>query len=226
MMRSLSANSKCEICIPIAYAVTGPGAWKITTEKSGCRWKNTPLNTSCLRTRTFLQNGVKLWGKTGNASKNKWLHTLGNLTLTGYNSEYSDRPFEEKRDMAGGFRESPLRLNAGLGAEVVWNEDAIKRRATKLSDLASKVWAYPKLEPDTLERYRPQVLQTATGYSLEDYSYLQNSEARELFEMLASRSPCTGFSCFRRNIEAIHRVPRPKPILWMWSHRPSASVFH
>ena len=33
-----------------------------------------------------------------------WLHTLGNLTLTGYNSEYSDRPFLEKRDMAGGFR--------------------------------------------------------------------------------------------------------------------------
>ena len=29
-----------------------------------------------------------------------WLHTLGNLTLTGYNSEYSDRPFAEKRDMA------------------------------------------------------------------------------------------------------------------------------
>lgn len=114
----------------------------------------------------------------------QWLHTLGNLTLTGYNSEYSDRPFEEKRDMAGGFRESPLRLNAGLGAETVWNEDAIKRRATKLSDMASKVWAYPDLEPDLLERYRPQVLPTNTGYSLEDYQYLQNPETRELFEML------------------------------------------
>ena len=44
------------------------------------------------------------------------LHTLGNLTLTGYNSEYSDRPFIEKRDMKGGFKESPLRLNEGLGA--------------------------------------------------------------------------------------------------------------
>ena len=44
-----------------------------------------------------------------------WLHTLGNLTLTGYNAEYSDRPFAEKRDMTGGFKESPLRLNEGLG---------------------------------------------------------------------------------------------------------------
>lgn len=114
----------------------------------------------------------------------QWLHTLGNLTLTGYNSEYSDRPFEEKRDMPGGFRESPLRLNAGLGAETVWNENAIKRRATKLSDMALKVWAYPELEPKTLERYQPHVLPTATGYSLEDYPYLQHPETRELFEML------------------------------------------
>ena len=40
--------------------------------------------------------------------RNTWLHTIGNLTLTGYNSEYSDRPFTEKRDMKGGFKESPL----------------------------------------------------------------------------------------------------------------------
>ena len=45
-----------------------------------------------------------------------WLHTLGNLTLTGYNTEYSDRPFAEKRNMKGGFKESPLRVNEGLGA--------------------------------------------------------------------------------------------------------------
>ena len=45
----------------------------------------------------------------------QWLHTLGNLTLTGYNAEYSDHPFAEKRDMKGGFKESPLKMNAGLG---------------------------------------------------------------------------------------------------------------
>src|SRR5213076_2566159 len=39
------------------------------------------------------------WGRI----QKTYLHTLGNLTLTGYNSEYSDRPFLEKRDMKGGF---------------------------------------------------------------------------------------------------------------------------
>ena len=59
------------------------------------------------------------------------LHTLGNLTLTGYNPEYSDKPFVDKRDMEGGFKDSPLRLNQGLGQLDTWNEAAIEARAGK-----------------------------------------------------------------------------------------------
>lgn len=55
------------------------------------------------------------------------LHTLGNLTLTGYNSEYSDRPFLEKRDMEGGFKNSPLRLNDGLGVSSVGMRPRFRR---------------------------------------------------------------------------------------------------
>jgi Protein of unknown function (DUF1524) len=68
-----------------------------------------------------------------------WLHTLGNLTLTGYNSEYSDRPFAEKRDMAGGFAQSPLLLNQGSGTLPGWNEETICIRAAKLADKALTV---------------------------------------------------------------------------------------
>lgn len=74
----------------------------------------------------------------------EWVHTLGNLTLTGYNSEYSDRPFPEKRDMPGGFRESPLRLNQGLAEVAVWNEEAIKARADRLAKLALEIWPEPQ----------------------------------------------------------------------------------
>jgi len=109
-----------------------------------------------------------------------WLHTLGNLTLTGYNSEYSDRPFAEKRDMEGGFRESPLKLNAGLGLLDQWNEDAIKARAEKLAGMAVEVWLAPKLEADILEAYRSKV--AAAGYSIDDHPHLLASPMRELFE--------------------------------------------
>ena len=69
-----------------------------------------------------------------------FLHTLGNLTLTGYNAEYSDRPFAEKRDMPNvGFRHSPLRLNDGLGALEDWNEKQIVLRAGRLAGIAAHV---------------------------------------------------------------------------------------
>ena len=111
-----------------------------------------------------------------------WLHTLGNLTLTGYNSEYSDRPFGEKRDMKGGFKESPLRLNEGLGALDTWNETTIQIRAKRLAEQAVQVWAPPVLSAEVLEAYRPKVERPA-GYTLDDHLYLaENSPMRQLFE--------------------------------------------
>lgn len=74
----------------------------------------------------------------------KYLHTIGNLTLTAYNSEYSDRPFREKRDMAGGFKVSPLYLTQGLAQLDQWNEEAIKDRAAELASWAIQIWPYPK----------------------------------------------------------------------------------
>ena len=123
-----------------------------------------------------------------------WLHTLGNLTLTGYNSEYSDHPFTEKRDMVGGFRHSPLQLNEGLGKLNVWNEDAIKQRAQRLADLASAVWARPNLTPKTLDKYRPKVDRSA-GYSISDHHQIADGgPMRPLFdkfrESVLALDPC------------------------------------
>ena len=74
----------------------------------------------------------------------KYLHTIGNLTLTGYNSKLSDRPFNEKQCMVGGFRDSPLRLNQSLGQAEQWNERTILARADELAEKALKIWIYPE----------------------------------------------------------------------------------
>jgi uncharacterized protein with ParB-like and HNH nuclease domain/predicted transport protein len=113
--------------------------------------------------------------------KETWLHTLGNLTLTGYNSEYSDKSFSDKRDMSGGFKNSPLRLNEGLGQLEQWNEDAIKARASKLADLAVHVWKAPMLTAHRLAAYRPPATAVA-GYSIADHPHLLESPMREIFE--------------------------------------------
>ncbi len=112
------------------------------------------------------------------------LHNLGNLTLTGYNSEYSDRPFLEKRNMEGGFRESPLKLNEGLGKLDQWDELAIKRRAERLATLATSVWEMPSLPADVLESYRPKS-EKKTSYTIADYpQFYMGSPMWTLFEAL------------------------------------------
>ena len=123
-----------------------------------------------------------------------WLHTLGNLTLTGYNAEYSDRPFSEKRDMKRGFRESPLKLNEGLSSLDKWDEAAIKDRAERLAAVAAGVWAVPSLQAEVLESYRPRG-EKAAGYTVEDHPQLAiGSPMHELFEIfrkdLLALDPC------------------------------------
>lgn len=118
-----------------------------------------------------------------------WLHTIGNLTLTGYNSEYSDKPFIIKRDMENGFRDSPIKFNQSLRNVERWDENAIKERAMKLSDIALNVWASPKLPDDVLATYRPDSI-VKSAYSINDYPYLSSTnnsfvkEVRTLFDVL------------------------------------------
>jgi len=114
-----------------------------------------------------------------------WLHTLGNLTLTAYNSDYSDRAFSEKRDMPDapekGLKQSPLKLNQGLGALVAWNEETIKTRAAKLAEIGVGVWSAPKLPQDILDAYRPQAGATA-AYTIDDHPNLLTANMRPVFE--------------------------------------------
>ncbi len=70
----------------------------------------------------------------------KYLHTIGNLTLTGYNSDYSNKSFQEKREMDNGFKQSSLKLNQGLKNLEVFGEKEILDRASDLANLALKIW--------------------------------------------------------------------------------------
>lgn len=70
----------------------------------------------------------------------KYLHAIGNLTLTGYNPELSNRSFNQKQEMPGGFQDSPLHLNRSLVQAERWNETSIVKRAEMLSEKACKIW--------------------------------------------------------------------------------------
>jgi uncharacterized protein with ParB-like and HNH nuclease domain/predicted transport protein len=147
-----------------------------------------------------------------------YLHTLGNLTLTGYNSEYSDRPFTEKRDMEGGFTESPLRVNQGLGMLETWNEASIRERGRRLGDQAASIWKAPDLDPSVLEAYEPK--SASAGYSIDDHPHLAHGAMREVFEALRRQvlalDPCVNeeflklYVAYKAETNFVDIVPQAK----------------
>jgi len=124
-----------------------------------------------------------------------YLHTLGNLTLTGYNSEYQDNSFKEKRDMKDknglpiGFKDSPIRLNRFLANLENWNEKKIVERAEEIAKQAIDVWAYPKIDSQILKKYAPEKSESKKAeYTIEDHEHLAEGEPmRPIFEKLRKR---------------------------------------
>lgn len=115
-----------------------------------------------------------------------YLHTIGNLTLTGYNSEMSNNSFTTKLTMDGGFQQTAVRLNQYVVKQTTWNEEKIKERARILLDKALVIWEYPKLTEAELAPYLP----TENGdlqpiYSLESYGI--NLFAKTLYDKLDAR---------------------------------------
>ena len=85
----------------------------------------------------------KSLGDDWEAIHERWLHTISNLTLTGYNSSYSNRSFEEKKTIKNGFLDSGIRLNHYVSQFERWGEEELELRKAKLSEMALDIWKYP-----------------------------------------------------------------------------------
>ena len=86
----------------------------------------------------------------------EFINTLGNLTLTAYNSELSDAPFAEKKaHLKGGFNQDYLVISKELHDLDVWDEGAIRGRAKRLAERALEVWPFPELSADVVVSYKP-----------------------------------------------------------------------
>ena len=82
-------------------------------------------------------------GENAERDHQQLLHTLGNLTLTGYNSELSNSPFNEKQKH---YADSNVTLNAELATAPVWDAAAIRTRGKQLAQLILDRW--PSFAPE------------------------------------------------------------------------------
>lgn len=82
----------------------------------------------------------------------RWIHNIGNLTLTAYNTEYSNRSFLDKRDGVPslpdmkGFKDSCVAMNHYISSCQQWTVKEMSTRCLKIAEHAAKLWPYPNTE--------------------------------------------------------------------------------
>lgn len=116
----------------------------------------------------------------------EWLHRLGNLTLTGYNSTYSDRPFAEKKGMPGGFEESAVRLNKYVRERSSWTALEMRERGEALAERALQIW--PALIVDEAQIARAKEAEMRQRAKRRDVANVPMSPAaKALFDLLRQK---------------------------------------
>ena len=86
---------------------------------------------------------------------------MANLTLTAYNSKYSNNPFEDKKNMKNGLSESGLRMNQWIAKKEKWGLAELEERSQYLMSKALEIWCYPETD------FKPAEKQMDT-FTLED----------------------------------------------------------
>ncbi len=123
----------------------------------------------------FPQNPDKEWQLKLNQleytkMQDKYLNTISNLTLTAYNSEYSNKVFQIKRDMEKGFKESHLFLNKYIANCEKWNTETLNERFEVIYQRFCKIWEFPELEitaSDTIDEQNLFEISDPTGKKAE-----------------------------------------------------------
>jgi uncharacterized protein with ParB-like and HNH nuclease domain len=108
---------------------------------------------------------------------NKYLHTLGNLSLTAKNTELSNNSFEDKQQID--FQVSKLKLNFKLNGLMTWNEEKILERARDLIRNAKDIWPYPKTiytKPVPEEQLFDLTSEDSFSKSKPSHLYFENDE--------------------------------------------------
>lgn len=93
------------------------------------------------------QHLTPLWqkelGENFESIHEEWLHRIANLTLTAYNSKYSNSSFKEKKTMQNGFLDSGIRMNTYISQKDKWTLDELKDRSDYLKERALQIWPIP-----------------------------------------------------------------------------------
>ena len=124
---------KNALCKYLLAAVENQGKEKVVTD-------NLTIEHIMPQNKNLSTAWQKMLGDNWEAIRDRYIHTLGNLTLTGYNSELGDRPFDEKQALLEDAATHVTILYSDVKGRTEWNADAIEARAQRLTALILKLF--------------------------------------------------------------------------------------
>lgn len=127
----------------------------------------------------------------------EWLHHIANLTLTAYNSKYSNSTFTEKKTMQNGFDDSGIRMNTWIAKKEKWTLAELEERSSFLIDRALAIWKLPVTD------FQPEEKQL-DSYTLEDEAELTGRLIAR-FTFKNTEQPVTSWvEMFRKVIQILY----------------------
>jgi uncharacterized protein with ParB-like and HNH nuclease domain len=119
-----------------------------------------------------------------------WENRIGNLTVTGYNSAYSNSSFTRKKDLDNGFTASPYRLNEDVKTAQKWNETAMEARSGRLTNEALQYWSFIDTDFAPPEVVRPtEPLGTDTSFRRREVTAYEYEDVSETVTDWANLTP-------------------------------------
>lgn len=129
---------------------------------------------------------VKALGEDYEQIHETWLHRIANLTLTAYNSKYSNNTFQEKKTMRNGFEDSGIRMNTYISRKEKWTLSEMEERSQYLAGRALEIWATPTTA------YQPEQKQLDC-YTLDDDTSVLSGRILVRFRYKNTEQPVTSW---------------------------------
>lgn len=182
--------SKNALCKYLLCAIENQGKETLDTE-------NLSIEHIMPQNKNLSMSWQKMLGENWQSVHEKYLHTLGNLTLTGYNSELGDKPFEKKKEKLEETITHITVLYSDVKDKSEWNSVNMEKRAKRLAEIILKL--FPIEQPKTKIEFTDPHYKLYTLANPDDATY----KTVNYFEFLGERVNVSSFAEMVRSIAQI-----------------------
>ena len=182
--------SKNALCKYLLCAIENQGKETLDTE-------NLSIEHIMPQNKNLSMSWQKMLGENWQSVHEKYLHTLGNLTLTGYNSELGDKPFEKKKEKLEETITHIAVLYSDVKDKSEWNSVNMEKRAKRLAEIILKL--FPIEQPKTKIEFNDPHYKLYTLANPDDATY----KTVNYFEFLGERVNVSSFAEMVRSIAQI-----------------------